>query len=112
MADRVAMESRRLEAAQLLQQGIHAAEVARRAGVTRTSASRWEQRLKAGKSLQRTFTPGRPSRLIFDCILRVYRSLPESEWTGVKFAAAIFDAYGVRYAPDHAGRLLSRCRLQ
>ena len=35
------LEQRRLEAAELLRQGIHQAEVARRVGVHRQSVSRW-----------------------------------------------------------------------
>ena len=39
--DRDAFEERRLQAAQLFQEGIHQAEVARRFGVSRQTASRW-----------------------------------------------------------------------
>jgi transposase-like protein len=48
--DRVIMETRRLEAVHLLQTGVHQAEVARRAGVTRTSVYRWAQGLNQGRS--------------------------------------------------------------
>jgi transposase len=43
-----ALQRRRLRAARLLQRGIAQAEVARRVGVTRTTASQWNAQLQAG----------------------------------------------------------------
>ena len=42
------LEQRRREAAELLRQGVHQAEVARRVGVHRQSVSRWAQQLNDG----------------------------------------------------------------
>jgi transposase len=59
------MKKRRVEGARLLQSGVHAAEVARRVGVSRQSVMRWEQRLKAGgmKNIARIGKRGRPRQL-------------------------------------------------
>jgi transposase len=59
------MKERRVEGARLLQSGVHAAEVARRTGVSRQSVMRWERRLKAGgmKDISRVGKRGRPRQL-------------------------------------------------
>src|SRR5260370_8679107 len=59
------MESRRLLAAQDLQTGLTQSEVARKFGVSRTTASRWNRSLsgKGVESLRKRPAPGRPSRL-------------------------------------------------
>src|SRR4051812_6718908 len=59
------MERRRLEAAQDLLNGIAQSHVARKFGVSRTTASRWQRALKGNgvDSLKKRRAPGRPSRL-------------------------------------------------
>ena len=59
------MESRRLLAAQDLQRGISQSQVARKFGVSRTTASRWDRALsgKGFEALRKRRAPGRPSRL-------------------------------------------------
>lgn len=59
------MKERRVEGARLLQSGLHAAEVARRVGVSRQSVMRWEERLKAGgmKHIARIGKRGRRRQL-------------------------------------------------
>src|ERR1017187_1227959 len=59
------MESRRLLAAQDLQRGLSQSQVARKFGVSRTTASRWCRSLsgKGLESLRKRRAPGRPSRL-------------------------------------------------
>jgi transposase len=59
------MKERRVEGARLLQDGVHAAEVARRVGVSRQSVMRWEQRLKSGgmKHIARIGKRGRQRQL-------------------------------------------------
>src|ERR1039458_2021382 len=62
------MESRRLLAAQDLQTGLSQSQVARKFGVSRTTASRWNRTLsgKGVESLRKRRAPGRPSRLTAD----------------------------------------------
>src|ERR1700733_5491870 len=59
------MESRRLLAAQDLQRGLSQSQVARKFGVSRTTASRWYRSLsgRGMESLRKRRAPGRPSRL-------------------------------------------------
>lgn len=117
------MESRRLMAAQDLQNGLSQSQVARKFGVSRTTASRWNRALKGTgvESLRKRRAPGRPSRLTTDQLqgLReVYQAGPrgagfESDrWTTLRFAEAIFGRFGVRYDPDHVGRIMHKLGLR
>ena len=62
------MESRRLLAAQDLQTGLSQSQIARKFGVSRTTASRWNRTLsgKGVESLRKRRAPGRPSRVSAD----------------------------------------------
>src|SRR6478672_3694043 len=59
------MESRRLLAADDLQRGLSQSQVARKFGVSRTTASRWHRALTGNgvEALRKRRAPGRPSRL-------------------------------------------------
>src|SRR5256712_6868722 len=61
--DFVGLEQRRREAAELLRQGVHQAEVARRVRAHRQSVSRWAQQLEEGglRGLKRAGRAGRKS---------------------------------------------------
>src|SRR5207302_8371606 len=109
------MESRRLLAAQDLQTGLKQSEIARKFGVSRTTASRWNRALSGVgvEALRKRRAPGRPSRLTTDqikAIIEIYQAGPRTagfesdRWTTARFAEAIFGSFGVRYDPDHAGR--------
>jgi transposase len=117
------MESRRLLAAQDLQRGLPQSYVARKFGVSRTTASRWHRSLsgRGVESLRKRRAPGRPSRLTADQLhaaAEIYRTGPreagfESDrWTTARFAEAIFVRFGVRYDPDHVGRIMHRLGLR
>ena len=117
------MESRRLLAAQDLQRGLSQSQVARKFGVSRTTASRWYRSLsgKGLESLRKRRAPGRPSRLNADQlsgVAEVYRTGPRAagfesdRWTTARFAEAIFARFGVRYDPDHVGRIMHRLGLR
>ena len=117
------MESRRLLAAQDLQRGLSQSQVARKFGVSRTTASRWFRSLSGTglESLRKRRAPGRPSRLTTDQlngVAEVYRSgsraagFESDRWTTARFADAIFVRYGVRYDPDHVGRIMHRLGLR
>ena len=117
------MESRRLLAAQDLQRGLSQSQVARKFGVSRTTASRWCRSLsgKGLESLRKRRAPGRPSRLTTDqlhAIAEIYRTgvraagFEADRWTTGRFAEAIFVRFGVRYDPDHVGRIMHRLGLR
>ena len=117
------MESRRLLAAQDLQRGLSQSQVARKFGVSRTTASRWYRSLsgKGLESLRKRRAPGRPSRLAPDQLhakAEVYRTgaraagFEADRWTTARFADAIFVRFGVRYDPDHVGRIMHRLGLR
>jgi transposase len=117
------MESRRLLAAQDLQRGLSQSQVARKFGVSRTTASRWYRALsgKGMEGLRKRRAPGRPSRLTADqlrIVAEIYRSGPRGagfdsdRWTTARFADAIQARFGVHYDPDHAGRIMHRLGLR
>jgi transposase len=117
------MENRRLQAAQDLQRGLSQSQVARKFGVSRTTASRWYRVLNGNgvEGLRKRRAPGRPSRLKPDqlqVVAEIYQIGPRTagfetdKWTTVRFAEAIFDRFGVRYDPDHVGRIMHRLGLR
>lgn len=117
------MEHRRLEAAEELLKGVTQARVARKFGVSRTTASRWNRAL-AGRSVERLRkrkAPGRPSRLtpsqqaevteIFALGPRAF-GFDTDRWSTARLAHAIHARFGIRYDPDHVGRLMHRLGLR
>ena len=65
--------------------------------------------------------PGRPSRLNSEqlsIVAEIYRSGPRTagfdsdRWTTARFAEAIQARFGVRYDPDHVGRIMHRLGLR
>jgi transposase len=120
---RDAMEQRRLEAAEELQHGLTQSEVARKFGVSRTTASRWRRALdgKGVDGLRKRRATGRPSRLNpeqFAALREIYHAGPRAagfvadRWTTARFAEAIFRRFEVRYDPDHTGRIIHRLGLR
>lgn len=117
------MERRRLMAAQDLQQGLTQSQVARKFGVSRTTASRWHRALTGTgvEALKKRRAPGRPSRLNkeqLQGLTELYQAGPRSagfdtdRWTTVRFAEAIAARFGIRYDPDHVGRIMHRAGLR
>ena len=111
------LEQRRLLAADLLRQGAHQAEVARRVGVHRQSVSRWAEELKRGgkRALRQAGSAGRKPRLEAEGLRRIERGLkrgPEklgyetSLWTAWRVAHLIEHECGVKYHPSQAWRIL------
>jgi transposase len=73
------------------------------------------------ESLRKRRAPGRPSRLTADQLKNLtetYQAGPRAagfdtdRWTTARFANAIFGRFGVRYDPDHAGRIMHRLGLR
>jgi transposase len=117
------MESRRLLAAQDLQAGLSQSQVARKFGVSRTTASRWRRALsgRGVEALRKRRASGRPSRLSEEQLhgaAGIYRAGPREagfdsdRWTTLRFAEAIHGRFGVRYDPDHVGRIMHRLGLR
>ena len=117
------MESRRLQAAQDLQKGVSQSQVARKFGVSRTTASRWCRALNGIgiEGLRKRRAPGRPSRLKPDqlqTVAEIYQGGPRAAgfdsdtWTTARFAEAIFARFQIRYDPDHVGRIMHRLGLR
>jgi putative transposase len=117
------MESRRLMAAQDLQTGLSQSQIARKFGVSRTTASRWNRALsgKGVEALRKRRAPGRPSRLTAEQlqdVSTIYQAGPRSagfesdRWTTMRFAHTIEQRFGVRYDPDHVGRIMHRLGLR
>jgi putative transposase len=117
------MESRRLLAAQELQRGSSQSQVARRFGVSRTTASRWFRALSGNgmEGLRKRRAPGRPSRLTSEqlkLVTELYQLGPRAagfdadRWTTARFADAIQLRFSIRYDPDHVGRIMHRLGLR
>lgn len=117
------MEDRRLLAAHELQCGLSQSQVARRFGVSRTTASRWFRALsgKGVDGLRKRRAPGRPSRLTSEqlkLVAELYQLGPRAagfdsdRWTTARFADAIQARFEVRYDPDHVGRIMHRLGLR
>ena len=117
------MESRRLMAAQDLQSGLTQSQIARKFGVSRTTASRWYRALRGNgvEALRKRRAPGRPTRLSREQLAEaahLYQAGPRAagldndRWTTARFAHAIHEKFGVRYDPDHVGRIMHRLGLR
>jgi transposase len=117
------METRRLEAVQDLQRGLTQSNVARKFGVSRTTASRWNRALrqKGVDGLRKRRATGRPSRLdreqlqmIPDIFAQgaIIHGFPDSRWTTARLAAVIEARFGVHYDHDHVGRLMQKLGLR
>ena len=115
--DFVGLERRRREAAELLRQGVHQAEVARRVRAHRQSVSRWAQQLEEGglRGLKRAGRAGRKGRLRPEDLRRIERGLKRGPqalgyesglWTSARVAHLIEKECGVRYHAGHAWRIL------
>jgi putative transposase len=117
------METRRLAAAKELLTGVTQSQVARRYGVSRTTASRWHRSIvhKGFEGLRRRRATGRPSRLTadqVDAIRKMYiegaaaYGFSNDRWTTGRLAIAIERHFGVRYDQDHVGRLMHKFGLR
>lgn len=123
LLNRDEMERRRLEAAQDLLNGITQSQVARKFGVSRTTASRWQRALRGNgvESLRKRRAPGRPSRLNRDQLNGLadlmaegasFYGFQDDRWTTARLAVAIEARFGVHYDPDHVGRLMHKMGLR
>ncbi len=117
------MELRRLDAAKELLAGLSQSKVARRYGVSRTTASRWHRSIvhKGVDGLKLRRATGRPSRLTADQVDAIRRMHSEGaraygftsdRWTTGRLADAIEHKFGIHYDQDHVGRLMHKFGLR
>jgi transposase len=117
------METRRLAAARELLSGLTQSQVARRFGVSRTTASRWQRSIvvKGVDGMRKRRATGRPSRLTADqveAIRIIYcegaqaHGFSTDRWTTGKLAVVIERRFGIRYDQDHVGRLMHKFGLR
>lgn len=111
-------EARR-RAAALFAQGVHRAEVARRVGISRATATNW-YRIWDGQGARALAVPGRPGRRpkidtarlheVQHALARCPRELgyPLDAWTLDAVAALLHRVTGVSYHPRHVPRVLRR----
>jgi transposase len=110
-------ESRRIRAYELKQMGWKQSDIAAALGVTKGAVSQWLKRAEEGgkEALRSRPTPGRPARLSPQQKAQIPELLkkgPEAfgfrgdTWTAERVAEVIEKTFGVRYHPDHVGRLL------
>lgn len=115
--DRHEMETRRLLGGILLDRGMIQAHVARKLGVSRTTAHRWYETLAAQgmDALHRRKASGRPRRLTQEqekMLVRDFAGDDKRPPTTVRFAVIILERFGVAYNPDHAGRIMHRLGIR
>jgi transposase len=111
------LEHRRLRGLVLLDEGRSLNEVARLVGSAPSSVMRWRNARRRGgvRALKVRFSPGRPPKLAArqrrSLVRRLLRGAMacgyQTElWTTARVAELIKREYGIRYHPDHVGRLL------
>jgi putative transposase len=117
------METRRLAAAKELLNGVTQSQVARRYGVSRTTASRWHRSIvhKGVEGMRRRRATGRPCRLTADQVASIRQMYFEGaaahgftndRWTTGRLASAIERRFGIHYDQDHVGRLMHKYGLR
>lgn len=117
------MEQRRLAAATDLTNGMSQSRVARKFGVSRTTASRWHRALSlsGAESLKKRKATGRPCRLNKDqlsVIPELFAQGPaafgftDNRWTTARLAVVIEQRFAVKYDHDHVGRLMHKLGLR
>jgi transposase len=111
------LEHRRRRALALLDEGRSLNEVARLVGSAASSVMRWRNTRRRGgvQALKVRFSPGRPSKLAArqrrSLVRRLLRGAMacgyQTElWTTGRIAELIKREFGIRYHPDHVGRLM------
>jgi transposase len=110
---------RRRRALKLLDQGLSLHAAARQVGCAPISVGRWrDERLRKGDDVFRVrFSPGRPPKLSAKQKKKLVRLLLKGAmangfrtdlWTTPRIGQVIERAFGVRYHPDHIGRMMAQ----
>jgi len=112
-------QARRIEAGRFFAQGLSQAQVARRLGVSRQSASRWFHlwETNGGEGLRGVGRTGRKRRLSDEDLCRLEALLiegPQAQgyetnlWTLKRIASVVKRRFGVCYHPGHVWKLLGQ----
>ena len=112
-----------MEAATDLMDGLSQSKVARKFGVSRTTASRWHRAIheEGAESLRKRRATGRPCRLSPDQVAKIpeiylqgaaAHGYPDNRWTTARMASVIEQNFNVHYDQDHVGRLLNKMGLR
>lgn len=113
--DFAALESRRMEAARLFQQGLNNSEIGRRLKVTNQTVSRWRKAFrnsgiqaleKAGRAGRRPMLTPDQKRALAARLQSPSASPGSAPWTSEQVARLIESEFGVRYHPGHVWKLL------
>lgn len=114
------LEVKRMIAGKLLLEGKGVSEVARLVGASTSSVSRWKQTVKKKRGLEGLKAkphPGKPCCLAQrekNRLITILKRGPRKAgyatdlWTCQRVAEVIDREFGVRYHPDHVGKLLRR----
>lgn len=116
-SDYATEQVRRLEAGRLFEEGLRQADVVRRLGVSRQTASRWHRCWQEGgmEALRGPGRTGRNPKLSQDQLSQleaILREGPEAFgyrtnlWTLKRIAQVIWKQFRVRYHPGHVWKLL------
>jgi transposase len=115
--DFAGLKQRRLRAAQMFEAGKTQAEVARALGVSRQSASRWQEQFLAGGAgrLHGAGRAGRKPKLTPEQLVAVATALRRGSqahgfgtnlWTLPRVALVVSRVAGIKYHPGHVWRLM------
>ncbi|GHO61492.1 hypothetical protein KSC_104670 [Ktedonobacter sp. SOSP1-52] len=110
-------EERRKQAWKLKQQGWQQKDIAKALGVSKGAVSQWMKQAREGgiEALKAHPPKGVKPKLSIEQQAQIPGLLVEGAeaygfrgdvWTGKRIAEVIYRSFGVRYHPDHAGRLL------
>lgn len=116
--DQTDLQKRRMKAVRLFERDIAPAEVARRLGVHRQSATRWRNEWLAGgkEALESKGMLGRKRELSAEqeqelaAILEagaVAAGMPTEAWTLPRVTKLVRERFGVDYHPGHMGKVLA-----
>ena len=111
------LEGRRRKALALIEEGLSLNAVARRLGCAASSVMRWRNavRRRGERGFRVGASPGRPPKLTARQRRQLVRLLLQGPlaqgyrtdlWTTARVAEVIHQHFGIRYHPDHVGRLL------
>jgi transposase len=111
------LESRRLLAGQLIQEGKETGEIVEILGVSKSSAKRWRRAVEKGgmDALKAKLHPGRTPRLnakqkrqLVEILLDGPRKAGHQNdfWTCRRIAEVVAQRFQVEYHPDYIGRML------
>jgi len=116
------LDRRRDIALPMAREGFTQTSIAKKLNVEQPTVSRWVSGIQRSRASKSTLKPeetgaseekpqiGRAPFLTVEQLSEIKDQRPGYRWTGREFAAAIFDAFGVRYSLSHSCTLLACLR--